>query len=43
MDGRGEANVGLIIAGGDAPELLEIAEEVLDQVESVERLGVRPP
>lgn len=32
MDGRGEATVGLIIAGGDAPELLEIAEEVLDQV-----------
>ena len=31
MDGRGEATVGLIIAGGDAPELLEIAEEVLGQ------------
>ena len=32
MDGGGEADVGFVIAGGDATELLEIAEEVLDQV-----------
>jgi len=32
MDGGGEADVGFVIAGGDATELLETAEEVLDQV-----------
>ena len=32
MDGGGEADVGFVIAGGDATELLGIAEEVLDQV-----------
>ncbi len=31
MDGCGEAGISLVVAGGDAPELLEIAEEVLDQ------------
>ena len=28
----GEACVGLVVAGGDAAEFLEIAEEVLDEV-----------
>ena len=32
MNGGGEADVGFVIASGDATELLETAEEVLDQV-----------
>ena len=32
MDSCGEANVDLMIAGGDAPELFENTEEILDQV-----------
>src|SRR3712207_8387013 len=32
MDGGGVAGVGLVVAGGDAPELLQLGEGVLDQV-----------
>ena len=32
MDSRGEAGISLVIAGGDAPELFVLAEEVLDQM-----------
>src|SRR5215210_1867918 len=32
MDGGGVAGIGLVVAGGDAPELLQLGEGVLDQV-----------
>src|ERR671932_334408 len=32
MDGGGVAGVGLVVAGGDGPELLQLGEGVLDQV-----------
>src|SRR5215203_3032942 len=32
MDSRGVAGVGLVVAGGDGPELLQLGEGVLDQV-----------
>src|SRR5918998_3812174 len=32
MDSRGVAGVGLVVAGGDGPDLLQLGEGVLDQV-----------
>src|SRR5262252_6061779 len=32
IDGGGEAGIGFVVTGGDAAELLEALEEVLDQV-----------
>ena len=40
MDGGSEAGVGLVVASGDAAELLEALEEVLDQMAPLVDLGV---
>ena len=40
MDHGGEALIGLVAAHGDAFELLQLAEEVLDQVPPLVDIGV---
>jgi hypothetical protein len=40
VDGGGEAGIGFVIASGDAAELLEALEEVLDQMAPFVHLGV---
>ena len=40
MDCGGEAGVGLVVAGGDAAELLEPLEEILDEMAPPVHLGV---
>ena len=42
MDDGGEALVGFVGAPGDALELLEFAEEILDEVTPLVELGVEP-
>jgi hypothetical protein len=40
MDHRREARVGFVVAGGDAAELLDLAEEVFDQMAPLVHLEV---
>ena len=40
MDHRREARVGFVVAGGDAAELLDLAEEVFDQMAPLVHLDV---
>jgi hypothetical protein len=41
VDAGQEASCGLVIAGGDGPELLELGEEVLDQMPGLVELFVK--
>ena len=41
VDGGEEISGGLIVAGGDGPELFELAEEILDQMARLVELAIK--